>query len=72
MHVVAMAPPKVTNWVPGVTGKNQPCGTTSTKISDSSIPASARRIPVAGSKAMKRSRPRVSNSVPPSFRHTSP
>ena len=36
----------------GVTGRNQPCATAKSRISDSSTPASQRSTPVAGSKPM--------------------
>jgi len=67
-----MAPPTVTNRVPGVTGRNQPLGTNSLRISDKSTPASHLRMPLSSSKAMNRFRGRVSMSTPPSFWQLSP
>lgn len=67
-----MAPPTVANCVPGVTGSIQPRGMKVRWMSRSSTPASQVSSPVASSQAMKRSCPRVAQSVPPGFRHTSP
>jgi len=69
---LAMALPKVTKRVPKVTGGNQPWGTPRVRISASSTPASQRSAPVAGSKAMTRSRGQASMRVAPSLRYTSP
>ena len=44
----ATAPATVTYFVPGVTGRNHPCGTTSASTSASVTPASARTTPEAG------------------------
>jgi hypothetical protein len=51
----ATIPPNVTNWVPGVTGTNQPRGSSVRRMTSSDSPASARRRPVVGSKCKKRS-----------------
>ncbi len=51
----ATMPPSVTNWVPGVTGGNQPRGRKLQTRSRSARPASARSRPVAGSNARMRS-----------------
>ena len=48
-------PPKVTNWVPGVTGTNNPRGKNSLLISRSDRPASARKSNVWVSKDTSRS-----------------
>ena len=42
---LAMAPPTLTNFVPGVVGRNQPCGTAKSMISASVAPASQRMTP---------------------------
>jgi len=57
MHVVGDGPAQGDELGTGRHRQKPALRTTSAKISDSSTPASARRMPVAGSKAMKRSRP---------------
>jgi hypothetical protein len=49
----AIAPPSVTNLVPGVTGRNHPFGTNTFRIVARLTPLSARKMPVLGSKAIK-------------------
>ncbi len=46
----ATAPPRVTNFVPGTTGGNQPCGTVTRSRRSSVSPASARSTPRSRSK----------------------
>ncbi len=69
---LAMAPPRVTCLVPGVTGRNQPRGTASRRIASRLMPASARRMPRSQSALIMRSRRRVAISRPPSLRQRSP
>jgi hypothetical protein len=57
---LAIAPPSVTNFVPGVTGKNHPLGTNTFRIVARLTPLSARKIPDCGLKAMKFDSPEVS------------
>ena len=47
---LAMAPPSVTYFVPGETGRKKPRGTAKSRICASVMPASAVRTPVAASK----------------------
>jgi hypothetical protein len=51
----ATIPPSVMNWVPGATGSKNPRGRKTRFTSKSDSPASARRTPVAWSKARMRS-----------------
>ncbi|SAK96996.1 hypothetical protein AWB82_07090 [Caballeronia glebae] len=50
-----MAPPKVTYFVPGVTGSIQPRGTASARICSNVMPGSARTTPRSQSAKMIRS-----------------
>ena len=68
----AIAPPSVTYFVPGVTGRKNPRGTAKSRICASVIPASAVNTPVAGSNASSRFIPVVTSRLPPFSRHTSP
>ena len=69
---LAIAPPTDTCLVPGTTGRKNPRGTISRKISPRVTPASQRSRPEPESKEMKRSSPSVRRSLPPSFRQQSP
>ncbi len=60
----AMAPPTVTNCVPGTTGGKKPRGTNTFKTSSSETPASAVSQPVSSSKASIRSRREVTTMRP--------
>ena len=59
----ATMPPMVTNLVPGVTGVKKPRGMLSRFISARLKPASARRIPLAGSNPSTRSASRVPTTL---------
>ena len=69
---LAIAPPRVTNLVPGVTGRNQPRGTVTRRRSPSIAPASARITPRSQSAAIRRSHRCMRSTRPPSFNGTSP
>ncbi len=62
---LAIAPPRVTYFVPGVTGRKKPRGTAKSRIWARVIPASAVRRPVSGSKLMMRSMPVVTAGCRP-------
>jgi len=68
----AMAPPTVTYFVPGVTGRKNPRGTAKSRIAASVTPASQTRMPVSASKEISRSSGRVESRLPSLSRHTSP
>ena len=69
---LAMAPPRVTYLVPGVTGRKKPRGTAKSRICASEMPDSAVRMPVSGSKSIRRFMPVVCSRVPSFSRQTSP
>ena len=60
---LAMAPPRVTYFVPGVTGRKNPRGTAKSRIWARVMPASAVSRPVSGSKSIRRFMPVVSEQV---------
>ena len=68
----AMAPPTVTNFVPGVVGRNHPRGRKRAMISAKLTPASTSRSPDCESKPRKRSIRAVSTTVPPATKAESP
>ena len=69
---LAMAPPRVTYFVPGVTGRKNPRGTAKSRICASEMPASAVSTPVSGLKSISRLIPVVCSKVPSFSRQTSP
>ncbi|CAB4576283.1 unannotated protein [freshwater metagenome] len=66
-----MAPPTVTNRVPGVTGTNQPRGTLNRKIASRLTLDATSMIPVSGEKVMSApswsDSEAISMTVPPAF-----
>ncbi len=69
---LAMQPPTVTNLVPGVIIGNQPRGAKLRMISSRLTPASQVKVPVASSKARKRSSLRSPSTWPPPLSAASP
>src|SRR5256885_4681155 len=69
---LAIAPATVTNFVPGVTGRNQPAGTATSRISANETPASHHNRPLSVSKPRIRLSPEQSRRIPPSLRQESP
>ena len=65
----AIAPPTVTNLVPGVTGTNQPRGTLSRRMSSRLIPAGAVTMPVEVSSeyGLPTAVPGIMRTCPPAF-----
>ena len=68
----AMAPPTVTCRVPGVTGTNQPSGSSVRTSASMLAPASTVSCPVASSRSSTRSIGVMSSTVPPAFSAGSP
>ncbi|CAM5447240.1 hypothetical protein STANM309S_05646 [Streptomyces tanashiensis] len=68
----AIAPPTVTYRVPGVTGTNQPSGSSASISRCRLTPASQTTSPAVVSRARIRSRPVMSRTVPPAFCAASP
>jgi hypothetical protein len=67
-----MAPPTVTNFVPGVTAGNQPRGNHVSMMSATLVPASQSSTPVAGSNARMRLRRSCTTTPPPALTAASP
>ncbi len=64
---LAMAPPTVTIRVPGLTGTNQPSGTSQRMRSSRLVPASTIATPRSKSSARKPVSPVQSSTTPPAF-----
>ena len=62
-----IAPPTVTNLVPGLTGTNQPSGTSHRMSSSMLVPAHAVTMPRSRSSARRPDIRVVSTTVPPAF-----
>ncbi len=69
---LAMAPPTVTNRVPGVTGRNQPHGTHARSTTSRDVPAEAVTVPRCGSSSTSGAGSVSSIAVPPAFCAESP
>ena len=69
---LAVAPPTVTKRVPGVTGTNQPWGTSQRMRSSRLVPARAVHVPVSRSRATMPLTAVVSTTRPPAFWASSP
>lgn len=67
-----IAPPTVTYRVPGVTGTNQPSGSSTSISRCRETPASHSTVPPSASIAWTRSRRVMSNTSPPAFCAASP
>ncbi len=67
-----MAPPTVTNLVPGVTGRNHPCGTLTRSTSSSDVAADVVAVPAATSRSIAGDRSLSSITSPPPFWALSP
>ena len=69
---LAMAPPTVTNRVPGVTGTNQPRGTSTRSSSSRLTPAGTVTVPAASSMTASWAWSRSRSTAPPPFWAGSP